>query len=62
MKKAIYYHFGENMFKHRGFSNARKYLKNNVSQKIKEYMNLYNITKSMATDSCTDPKVNYYNK
>ena len=59
MKKKMYYLFGDNMFKYRGFSNALKFLKRDVSQKIKENINLFNISKPMATNSCTDPKVKF---
>ena len=59
MKKKIYYLFGDNMYKYRGFSNAMKFLKKEMSQKIKDSMNLYNITKSMATASCKNPQVKF---
>ena len=41
MKKKMYYLFGDNMFKYRGFSNALKFLKRDVSQKIKENINFF---------------------
>ena len=61
IKKEIHYLFSENMYKYRGFSNAMKFLKKETSLKIKETMNLHNITKSMATASCKNPEVKLIN-
>ena len=61
MKTKIYDLFGENMYKYRGFSNAMKFLKRETSKKIKDSMHLHNITKSMAKESCTNPKVRFIN-
>ena len=57
IEKELYYLFGENMFKYRGFRNSMSFLKKEASQKIKEMVYIHNITKSMVTDSCTNPKV-----
>lgn len=57
IRQIIYYQFIGDMFKYRGFSDVLKYLKRDVSQKIRENMNVYNITKSMATESCNNKKV-----
>ena len=59
VEKEIYYFYGENMYRYRGFANVLKFLKRDASQKIKEVLNHHNITKSMAKDACTNPKVKF---
>ena len=59
MRQKIDNQFIGDMFKYRGFSDVIKYLKRDVSEKIKENMILHNITKFMATNSCSNPQVKF---